>query len=148
MGWSATDADCVFTYGGSCDKTSAFSLIAALKHYWTPTISSAFFGNYYQVNYSQAARTPINPYNLVGGAAFGPALTQGVTNFRDVRIGTNLVWTPVKNFDIGAELTYIRYMTDRPFGLAPDAVLKSYGLPKFTGTTNQYVGSIRMIRAF
>lgn len=149
VGWTSfADVDCVFTYQGTCDKSSAFSVIAALKHYWTPTISSAFFGNYYQVTYSQAARTPINPF--FGGAAAGAGAfaTQGLTNFRDVRIGTNLVWTPVKNFDIGAEFTYIRYMTPRPFGLAPDLVLQSVGLPRFEGTNNQYLGAIRMIRAF
>ena len=148
VGWSGADNDCVFTYAGTCDKSSAFAVLAALKHYWTPTVSSAFFGGYYQVNYSQNARMPINPFFLVGGAAYGVAGTQGITNFRDVRVGTNLVWTPIKNFDIGAEFTYIRYMTDRPFGLAPDAVLSAYGLPKWAGTTSQYIGAIRMIRAF
>ena len=151
VGWTGfVDADCVFTYQGTCDKSSAFSIIAALKHYWTPTISSAFFGQYYQVNYSQAARTPVNPFvgPLITNAVAGPLFTQGVTNFRDVRIGTNLTWTPVKNFDIVGELTYIRYMTPRPFGLAPDLVLQSFGLPRFEGTNNQYVGAVRMIRAF
>ena len=151
VGWTSfADVDCVFTYLGTCDKSSAFSVLAALKHFWTPTISSAFFANYYQVKYSQAAQTPVNPFNgpLIAPAVSGPLFTQGITNFRDVRIGTNLVWTPVKNFDIGAEFTYIRYMTPRPFGLAPDAVLQSFGLPRFEGTNNQYIGAIRMIRAF
>ena len=154
VGWSSlADADCVFTYAGTCDKSSAFAVLAALKHYWTPTVSSAFFGGYYQVTYSQNARMPINPFFTGAGPATGvgtggPAFALGMNNFRDVRIGTNLVWTPIKNFDIGAEFTYARYMSDRPFGLAPDPVLQTFGLPKWVGTTSQYLGAIRMIRAF
>lgn len=152
VGWTGfADVDCAFTYTGGCDKSSGFAAIVALKHYWTPTISSGFFGNYYQVKYSQSLQTPINPFNNVfgtGAAGAGALFTQGFTNFRQTRLGTNLVWTPVKNFDIGAEITWARYNTARPFGLAPDVVLQSFGLPKFTSTTDQFLGAVRMIRAF
>lgn len=158
IGWTnVAEADCVFTYAGTCDKSSSLALVAALKHYWVPTISSAFFGGYSRTTYSNAAQYPVNPFNLLSQAGIGPAaaapavgslFTSGVSNFSDVRVGTNLVWTPVKNFDIGGEVTYLRYMTVRPFGLAPDLVLQSFGLPKFAGTTNQYIMTLRMIRAF
>ena len=151
IGWTNfSDSDCVFTYAGTCDKSSAFVVLAALSHYWMPTLRSGFFGSFMQVTYSKNAQFPINPFNGSGVAAAvsGPLFSVGVTNYRDLRIGTNLVWTPIRNFDIGAELTYARYMSNRPFGLAPDAVLQSFGLPRFTGTTNQYIGAVRMLRAF
>ena len=156
-GWTGiADNDCVFNYTGGCDTSRAFSVLAAFKHYWTPTISSGFFGNYYQVTYSNASQYPINPqaFANLGGAALpglagsGALFTSGINNFREARIGTNLVWTPIKNFDIGAEITYARYMSPRQFGLAPDFILRSVGLPAYQGTTSQYLGAIRMIRAF
>mgnify|MGYP000105998789 CR=1 FL=1 len=149
VGWTNfADGDCVFTYTGSCEKSSGITVIAALKHYWTPTVSSGFFGGWYQVWYPSTARTPVNPFALVGAPGSGSLFTAGITNFRESRLGTNLVWTPIKNFDIGAEMMWIHYMTDRPFGLAPDVVLQSLGLPRFAGTTDQFRGTLRMIRAF
>ena len=150
VGWTGfSDPDCVFNYTGTCDLSRAFSVLASFKHYWTPTISSGFFGNYYQVTYSQASQYPINPFQFLnGGAASGSLFTSGINNFREIRVGTNLVWTPIKNFDIGAELTYARYMSPRQFGLAPDFILRTVGLPGYQGTTSQYLGAIRMIRAF
>ena len=37
---------------------------------------------------------------------------------KNTKVGTNLVWTPVKGFDIGAEFAYIRGISGRPVGLA------------------------------
>ncbi len=111
-GWATTtESDCVFNYTGGCDMSKAFNVLAAYKHYWTPTISSGVFGGFYQVTYSSASNTPVNPFALTGAVAGGSLFTSGVNNFRNLRIGTNLVWTPIKNFDIGAEITYARYMS-------------------------------------
>ena len=44
----------------------------------------------------------------------------GIPNYKEVRAGANLVWTPVIGFDIGAEFMYTRGITDKPFGLAND----------------------------
>ena len=139
FGYSGSDVDCTFTYTGRCEKSREFALVAALKHYWTPTISSGLFGSYLQVDYSAAARTPVN---LVG------TFNVGQTNYKEGRLGTNLVWTPIKNFDIGTEITWIRSVTSRPFGLAPDYVLTAAGLPAFRSTVDAFYGKLRAIRAF
>ena len=149
IGWtSLADGDCVFNYTGTCDMSSAFAVIAALKHYWTPTLSSGFFGNYYQVQYSAQTNTPINPFFFAGFPGQGTAATSGITNYSATRIGTNLVWTPVKNFDIGAEVTWAHYMSHKQLGLAPDYILNGLGLPRYKATTDQFLGQLRMIRAF
>ena len=141
LGWANfSDSDCVFTWTGACEKSSAFAITAALKHFWTPTISSGLFGSYYSVEYSRNATNPV--------PAPGFAFTTGITNYRETRLGTNLVWTPVKNFDIGGEMTWVRGMTSRPFGLAPDVALQSVGLPVFRSITDVFAGKVRMIRAF
>jgi hypothetical protein len=70
-----------------------------------------------------------------------PADTEG-------REGTNLIWTPVKNLDIGAGFGYVHLNETRPVGLAPNAVLSARGLPAFQSNNNQYEGRLRVQRAF
>ncbi|HXW72228.1 MAG TPA: porin, partial [Methylocella sp.] len=64
------------------------------------------------------------------------------------RVGTNLVWTPLRGFDIGAEFMYVHVDESRPAGLAPNSVLQASGLPAFQSNTNQYEGRLRLQRAF
>jgi len=63
-------------------------------------------------------------------------------------VGTNLVWTPLAGFDIGAEFMYALLNQTRPVGLAPDAVLTATGLPAFKPATSQYSTRLRIQRAF
>jgi hypothetical protein len=88
-----------------------------------------------QVNYSSNA--------LLG---FGGAV--GVSNLKETRVGTNLVWAPLNGFDIGAEFMYARLNQTRPAGLASDAALTAAGLPSFQPNTSQYEGRLRIQRAF
>ncbi|GAC1332544.1 MAG: porin [Beijerinckiaceae bacterium] len=136
-GWvkSAFD-DCAYTVFGRCEQQQGFAVISAFKHFWAPTWSSAIFGSYMQVREAAAAQVPV----------LGNVL--GIPNFKEYRIGTNLVWTPVKGFDIGAEFMYIRGITDKPVGLANDLALAVVGLPRFQSTSNVYEGRIRVQRAF
>ena len=79
-------------------------------------------------------------------AGFGGGV--GVSNLKEGRVGTNLVWTPIKNFDVGAEFMYAHLNQSRPAGLAPDAVLTATGLPAFRPNFSQYEGRLRVQRAF
>jgi hypothetical protein len=79
-------------------------------------------------------------------AGFGGAV--GVSNLKETRVGTNLVWTPLEGFDIGAEFMYALLNQTRPVGLAPDAVLTATGLPAFKPATSQYSTRLRIQRAF
>jgi hypothetical protein len=134
-GWNTNMYDCIFTLSGHCERQTGWSVIAVYKHYWLPTLASAIFGGYAQINYSN---------NAIAG--YGGAV--GVSNLKNARIGTNLVWTPVKGFDIGAEFQYVNVTQSRPVGLASDAFLGSKGLPAWLGNENQYEGRIRVQRAF
>jgi hypothetical protein len=87
---------------------------------------------------------PANALNGFGGAV-------GVSNLKEGRVGTNLVWTPIKNFDIGAEFMYVHLNETRPVGLAPNSgagSLTAAGLPAFQPNNNQYEGRLRVQRAF
>lgn len=133
--WNTNMYDCVFTASGGCERQTGYSFVAALKHYWAPTVSSAVFGSYAAIYYSNNAL-----------AGFGGAV--GVTNLKTARVGTNLVWTPLKGFDLGGEFMWVNVNQTRPAGLAPDPVLNSAGLPSFRATNNEYEGRIRVQRAF
>lgn len=135
-GWSFNAFDCVWTAAGRCDKSEGWAVLAALKHYWTPTLSSSFAGSYLGLRYSNAAR-----------AAFGGGV--GAVNTDEYRVGTNLIWTPVKNFDIGGEVFYLRdNHLNRPAGLAPDVALWAAGLPSWKGSNSTVEGRLRVQRSF
>ena len=135
-GWNAQpNSDCVFTGSGACEEQSGFDITGAYKHYWIPTLSSGIYGSYMQVNY---------PGDALAG--FGGGV--GISNIKEARVGSNLVWTPLKGFDIGAEFMYVHVNQTRPAALAPDFVLNAAGLPSFQPNTNQYEGRLRVQRAF
>jgi hypothetical protein len=133
---TATFQDCVWTPLNKCEKQQGAALVAAFKHYWLPTWSSAFYGSAMAIRYNADVNTP----------TFGNVL--GVPNYKELRAGANLVWTPVTGFDIGAEFMYTRGITDKPFGLINDTFLALQGLPTFTSTSNVYEGRLRVQRAF
>ena len=135
-GWnSQINSDCVFTGSGSCEQQWGWDITGAYRHYWIPNWSSGLYGSYMEVHYPADAL-----------AAFGGAV--GVSNLKEGRVGTNLIWTPIKNFDVGAEFMYVHLNQTRPAGLAPDAVLTATGLPAFRPNFSQYEGRLRVQRAF
>ncbi len=135
-GWNPQiNSDCVFTGSHTCEQQWGWDITGAYKHYWLPILSSAVFGSYLEVHY------PGNALNGIGGAV-------GVSNLKEGRVGTNLVWTPLKGFDIGAEFMYVHLNQTRPVGLAPDSTLIAKGLPSFQPNNSQYEGRLRIQRAF
>lgn len=129
------NSDCVFTGSGACEQQWGWDITGAYKHYWLPILSSAVFGSYLEVHY---------PTNALAG--FGGAV--GVSNLKEARVGTNLVWSPLKGFDLGAEFMYVHLNQTRPVGLASDSTLTAAGLPAFQPNTNVYEGRLRIQRAF
>jgi hypothetical protein len=138
-GWDPQiNADCVWTGSFSCEKQWGWDVTGAFRHYWIPTLSSSLFGSYQEVHYSGNAL-----------AGFGGAV--GVANLKESRVGTNLVWTPIKGFNIGTEFMYIRLEQTRPVGLATDygvGSLSAAGLPTFRPIQSEYEGRLRVQRSF
>ena len=144
-GWNmVTDGDCVFTYAGTCDKSSAFAILGSFTHYWTPSVKSWLNATYYQVKYSDNATNPIPTALAAGQTAF----LAGVTNYREFDLVAGLGWNPIRGFEIGAEVTWMHGIVSRPVGLATDATLLAAGLPAFKSQENLFRGRLRMIRAF
>lgn len=77
-------------------KTRGYALTAAFLHYWTPTIRQTVFGSYLNID---------------------NATSTNVTDFKEYRAGSNLIWSPVSGLDIGVEVLYTRL---DPKGRVPD----------------------------
>jgi hypothetical protein len=137
-GWNYRPYDCIWTAENPrhCDKSEGFVALAAIKHYWTPTLASGLYGSYMGLRYSHAAVID------AGGGV-------GAVNTDEFRIATNLIWSPVKNFDLGSEVMYVRANhLNRPMGLAPDPWLVSVGLPAWKGVNGAFEGRVRAQRSF
>lgn len=156
--------------------TKSWSVVGALLHYWTPTVRSAVFGGYSQIDFDSILRTGFGP------AGFFPIATvNGVTNFgnalnlalnptlRDynqVVVGSNNVWSPVKDLDIGLETVYQAQIIDKgrvvdtnknlPIGainnatgaVVPLGSANSTVIFKSIKTDDQFVARIRVQRDF
>lgn len=80
---------------GSIKRTKGWGVTAAFLHYWTPSVRQAVFGNYTAVDYSGRV---IDAYSVDGVAT--------LNDFKIWTVGTNVIWSPVKAFDIGVEVLY------------------------------------------
>jgi hypothetical protein len=95
--------------------STSVSVTAALLHYWTPSVRSAAFGSYGAMTFAPGARAAQGLASGVTGT--GPGLPG--TRFFELNqvlrdsyrfvVGANLIWSPVKEFDIGVEAIYTRY---------------------------------------
>ncbi|SEG71471.1 porin [Bosea lathyri] len=81
------------TLTGSVNNSSGFSLVAALKHYWTPQLRTEITASYSELKLK---------YNNAGTfGAFPRSLDP-----KEYNIAANLIWSPVSGLDIGVEVLY------------------------------------------
>ncbi len=71
-------------------KSEAYGGYAAFRHYFIPAVYGSLFGAYLQIN---------DPPQ-------GQRLGAGMDNARIFQVGGNVVWTPIKDTQIGAEALY------------------------------------------
>jgi hypothetical protein len=108
-------------YTGQLQTSTSFTATASYLHYWTPEWRSAFFGSYGEQSFSAASRIAqgqvfglINPAgtNTFGSNAVGVPgtrffqLSQALRDTYQVFAGASLIWSPVKDLDIGVEGIY------------------------------------------
>lgn len=107
---------------GDISKSEAWAIQAQFRHFWTPGLRSVIYGGY--TDYEPPKSTVI--------ASTGANLWQ---------VGTDLVWTPVKNLDIGAEIVYTKLETD--------VALQQVGTNSVVGGSADIVsGGLRVQRNF
>jgi hypothetical protein len=92
------------------ELAKGWTVLAGFLHYWTPQLRSGFSASYSKIDMPTAA----NLFFFGGGVnpAFGPAGPLTTTGFlRDwnmINAAANLIWSPVRDLDIGVEVTYDR----------------------------------------
>jgi hypothetical protein len=114
--------DAVIDSSGRLNLTESYSGTIAFLHYWTPEIRQGVFGTHGQVLYDSRLRTG------VGGPAGGTALAirnqfdPAFKSYGITYVGSNLIYSPVRDLDIGVEVIYERidirgraFDANRPF---------------------------------
>jgi hypothetical protein len=102
--------------GTGISLVEGWSVLAALQHYWTPSLRTSVFGHYTALDYGASATTAF----CAGAAATAPtagnaSLTPGAAcnpDFNLMQIGTRTTWSPVRNLDIGVEVLYTKIETN------------------------------------
>jgi hypothetical protein len=111
--------DAVVGPTGRITLTPAYSGIVSYEHYWTPTIRQGLFAGAARFTYSDSIRsaaghaagaacpTCLGSVTFANGSVYNPYSYQynGGTQFT---VGSNLIWSPVKDLDIGLEVFYAR----------------------------------------
>ncbi|SDR38313.1 Porin subfamily protein [Rhizobiales bacterium GAS113] len=145
--------DAVVGPTGHLTLTPAYSVMASLEHYWTPTIRQGVFAGAYHVEYSSAIRTAagyamgaacptcLGTITTATGAFYNP-FNPNYNGGWQYNIGTNLIWSPVKDLDIGVEVMYLRNdMQHKEFDV-------NKGNSRLTKEDDVWVGRLRVQRDF
>lgn len=150
--------DAVVDRFGRLRLTESASVSAVFLHYWTPQVRQAVFGSYAFVDYADDLRTGNGPQNIIASSnAASPAarttflFTPTLKDYQVYTAGTNLIYSPVKDLDIGAEFAYGRIDID---GRVNDAnknqgVNPATGVPlKTVSYDDIYLARLRVQRDF
>lgn len=100
---------------GRYELSTSFTATASYLHFWSPEWRSAFYGNYGEADFGSAGR---NTLALLGfgfprltGTAASQTAFAASSVLRDayqITAGASLIWSPVKDLDIGVEGAWIR----------------------------------------
>jgi len=111
--------DAVVGPAGHLTLTPAWTALVSYEHYWTPTIRQGLFAGAYHVDYSSSIRTAagyamgaacptcMGTVTTATGAFYNP-YNPNYNGGYQYNIGTNIIWSPVKDLDIGVEVMYLR----------------------------------------
>ena len=104
-GWVINQPSIVY-FNDGINQVKSWSVGTMMTHYWAPTWRSNFFGSYGSI------KAPDQSAALVwdGKSGFGDAKMWSA--------GTNLIWSPAKDLDIGLETAYQSMKQDVRYTLA------------------------------
>ena len=129
------NSDAAIDVFGNVQKTKGYAITAGFLHYWTPSVRQGIFGSYLRTEYANSVAT------LPGGNGLLPA--NAVVDTTEWRVGTNLIWSPVRDFDIGVEVLYANV---DPKGRI--TVLNNGGLLIGKGSEDTFEARLRIQRDF
>ncbi|KMO31588.1 porin [Methylobacterium variabile] len=100
---------------GKMELSTSWTVVGAYLHYWTPQWRSAIIGSYGEQSFGRTSRTNLAAAStLVGGALIGNpasplfAFSNVLRDTNQIVAGASLIWSPVKDLDIGVEGLYAR----------------------------------------
>ena len=82
---------------GRVKTATGWSVVAALRHFWTPTLRSELVASYSELKLG---------YTLANQG--GTGLTARPLDPKELIVAGNLIWSPVSGLDIGVEVLYTR----------------------------------------
>ncbi|MFA6966622.1 porin [Bosea sp. (in: a-proteobacteria)] len=83
---------------GSVKNSTGWSVVAALRHFWTPQLRSELYGSYSELNLGYNSRAA-----FLGAGAVNRPLDP-----KELIVAGNLIWSPVSGLDIGVEVIYTK----------------------------------------
>jgi len=123
---------------GSLSLTQVWGLTAGMLHYWAPTIRQALFASYV------AADIPSAAFLGAGGDVIGNAQR----DFNYWTVGSNVIWSPIKGLDIGAELNYLQLNASGSPISGGSNVGKATAVGATFSESSALIGRIRIQRDF
>ncbi|MDB5510884.1 MAG: porin [Enterovirga sp.] len=150
--FNVNQVDAALTARGQVRLTQTYGGFIGFLHYWTPEWRQALFASHGQVIYDSILRTSQGP---AGGTAtvrsiFDPTLrSYGITY-----VGSNLIWSPVRDLDIGVEVAYERIdirgrvADTSKGGTVPAAGAVAGGTGRVTGVDDNILARLRVQRDF
>lgn len=82
---------------GNTNSATGWSIVAALRHMWTPQLRSELYGSYSELSLG---------YTLASQAVAGQVSRP--LDPKEFIVAGNLIWSPVSGLDIGVEVVYTR----------------------------------------
>ncbi|MHB2165962.1 porin [Alsobacter sp. R-9] len=119
---SLPTADVMYDTNGNGHLTQSWSVTGGMLHYWIPTVRQGLYAAYGAVD------------------QYGPWYDMSAFS-----IGTNLIWSPVKGLDIGAEVGW-QSMVDKPNYIT--LARTSTSNPFYGANDSQWFGRLRFQRDF
>lgn len=80
---------------GNTKTAEGWSVVAGIRHFWTPTLRSELYGSYSELKLG---------YTLANQAVAG--FVSRPLDPKEVIVAGNLIWSPVSGLDIGVEVLY------------------------------------------
>jgi len=104
IGWLT---DGVFVTGSDVELTTAWSVVGAYEHNWTPQFKTSLYGAYLHVDYN---KTATQFFCVTGTAAVAQANFNTFSNchpdYNLFFVGSRTQWSPVKDFILGVDVMW------------------------------------------
>jgi len=121
------------------ETTKSFNITGIFTHYWTPTLRSNVVASY----------TQITPGSVTQNTDW---TNGGLSKASSWNVNGNVIWSPVRNFDIGLELSYARVRQSLAHlpGFLPSAVPCAPAAPQCLANLSgsNWTGRMRVERTF